>query len=536
MKNTKYIFVTGGVVSGLGKGVASASLAVLLKSHGFTVTIQKFDPYLNIDPGTMSPYQHGEVFVTEDGCETDLDLGHYERFIGENLTGLNNLTSGMIYWKVLNKERNGDYLGKTIQTIPHITNEIRDRISVYDGKYDFIITEIGGTVGDIESQPFVEAIRRFEYMYQSKSLHIHLTLVPYLKSSGEFKTKPTQHSVKTLMESGIHPDILICRSEDKLGEELRDKIALFCDVEARAVINGVDVNSIYEVPLNFAKENLDIIVLEKLGYNESSDISPEERNLDYWKNFVDTMNSPLYNTAKIAIVGKYVELSDAYISIVEALKHAGVAVLCNVEIKWVHAEFLTEANIEEQLSDVDGILVPGGFGDRGIEGKILAAKYARENCKTYLGLCLGMHIAVIEFARNVLGWEDANSTEFDKETKHPVIDYLPDQSETISKGGTMRLGNYQCRVKNNTLLHSAYSKDIINERHRHRYEFNNLYRSQFEEAGMVMSGTTINDALVEVVEIPSGAWFLACQFHPEFKSRPYDAHPLFMSFIAKSLK
>ncbi|MFA5878773.1 MAG: CTP synthase [Candidatus Margulisiibacteriota bacterium] len=522
---SKYLFVTGGVVSSLGKGIAAASIGMLLKSRGFTVSILKFDPYLNLDPGTMNPYQHGEVFVTEDGCETDLDLGHYERFIDQNLLRANNVTSGMIYWDVLSKERRGDYLGATVQIIPHVTNEIKEKIVVLKDQFDFIIIEIGGTVGDIEGQPFLEAIRQFEFQNKKNCLHLHLTLVPYLPSNGEYKTKPTQHSVKELRSIGIQPDFIICRSIVPLTSELKEKIALFCEVKPENVISAVDANSIYDIPLFFEKEKIAEVILNELNLENKEPVLTE------WESFVKNIHIPNLPVIKIAIVGKYTSFSDAYISVVESLKHAAAHNNCKLEIIWINSETLNPDNIEQTLAAASGILVPGGFGDRGIEGMILAAKYAREKEVPYFGLCLGLHIAVIEFARNVLNLEAANSYEFDTETKHHIIHYLPNQSDKIKKGGTMRLGGYLCKVKPDTLLAKAYQTAEISERHRHRYEFNNTYRKDFETAGVIFSGTSPDDNLVEVVEIPHNPWFLACQFHPEFKSRPQKSHPLFKDFI-----
>ncbi len=522
---SKYLFVTGGVVSSLGKGIASASIGALLKSRGFTVTILKFDPYLNVDPGTMNPYEHGEVFVTEDGCETDLDLGHYERFIDQNLSRFNNVTSGMIYWEVLNKERKGDYLGSTVQIIPHVTNAIKEKIVVLDGQFDFVIIEVGGTVGDIESQPFLEAIRQFEYQNKREILHIHLTLVPYLPSNGEYKTKPTQHSVKELRSLGIQPDIIICRSVVPLTLELKEKIALFCEVKLDSVISAVDVKSIYDVPLFFEKEKIADVILHDLG------LENKKPDLSAWEKYVEIIHKPDLPIIKIAIVGKYTKFSDSYISIVESLKHAAAENYTNIEIIWVNSEILNEDNIAEKLADANGILVPGGFGDRGIEGMILAVKYARENNIPYLGLCLGMQVAVIEFARNVLGFKTANSTEFNPNTAYPIIHYLPDQHDDVKKGGTMRLGAYQCRIKENTILKLLYKKNEIFERHRHRYEFNNQFREIFTKNQMIFSGINPETDLVEVIENPKHKWFVACQFHPEFKSRPEKSHPLFKGFI-----
>lgn len=525
-KPTKYIFITGGVVSSLGKGIAAASIGVLLKSQGYTVTIQKFDPYLNLDPGTMSPYQHGEVFVTDDGCETDLDLGHYERFIDQNLSRINNITSGMIYWDVLTKERNGDYLGKTVQIIPHVTNEIKERITASGNRFDVVITEIGGTVGDIESQPFIEAIRQFEYQNKDDCIHIHLTLIPYLGTSGEFKTKPTQHSVKELRSLGIHPNIIMCRLKEPLDSEIKLKIALFCDVKENAVISAVDVSNIYECPLWFEKENLDKVILSALG------LESRDKNLDDWRNFLDIIHQPDLPKIKIAITGKYTELSDAYLSVVESLKHAAAHNKCKVEIVWVNSEDIEKDGAKKYLADVNGILVPGGFGDRGIEGMIQAAQFARVNDIPYFGLCLGLHIAVIEFARNVLHLEGAHSQEFDPKSPYPIIHFLPGQEVLRKKGGTMRLGAYPCKIKPDTLLYRMYDSPEILERHRHRYEFNNDFRAPFEANGIVFSGISPDDNLVEVIENSQNSWFLATQYHPEFKSRPYRSHPLFSGFVS----
>lgn len=524
---TKFIFITGGVVSSLGKGITAASLGMLLKSQGLKVTIQKFDPYLNVDPGTMSPYQHGEVFVTEDGCETDLDLGHYERFVDQNLTRLNNVTSGMIFWDVLTKERKGEYLGHTVQIIPHVTNEIKARITaaLENEHFDVVITEIGGTIGDIESLPFLEAIRQFQFEHKNDSIQIHVTLVPYLTTSGEFKTKPTQHSVKELRAIGIHPDVIVCRSFQPLTYDLKQKIALFCDVTTDAVITAVDVDSIYDVPLILENEKLDQVVLEKLKLKKH----PNE--LTEWKKFIKVIHTPDLEVVKIALVGKYTSLADAYLSVAEALKHAAAVHHCKVDIKWVDSEDIERDGPEAYLSDVAGILIPGGFGSRGVEGKILSSQFARTKDIPYLGLCLGMHIAVIEFGRHVLRLEGANSSEISKKTPHPVIDLLDTQRKVNQKGGTMRLGAYPCVIKSGTKLFDSYKTRLIEERHRHRYEFNNAYRADFEAQGMVFSGTSPDEQLVEVIELTNQKWYVACQFHPEFKSRPQRAHPLFRDFI-----
>jgi len=526
-KRSKFIFVTGGVVSSLGKGIVAASLGVLLKSQGYKVVIQKFDPYLNVDPGTMSPYQHGEVFVTEDGCETDLDLGHYERFIDQNLSRVNNVTSGMIFWDVLSRERKGDYLGHTVQIIPHITNAIKERItaSLNQDEFDIVITEIGGTVGDIESLPFLEAIRQFQFEHKGDCAHLHLTLVPYLKTSGEFKTKPTQHSVKELRQIGIRSDVIVCRSEDPIDQDVRSKIALFCDVAPDHVVSCPDANSIYDVPLKLEEEKLDDVVLDHLG------LEKRPKDLSSWKGYLASESRTDLKEITIAIVGKYTHLSDSYISVVEAIRHAAALVEVKATIHWVEAEKIEKHGPDAYLKGVQGILVPGGFGDRGIEGKILASKYARETGTPYFGLCLGMHVAVIDFARHVLGLTDAHSTEFSQMTPYPVIDFLPDQRAMLQKGGTMRLGAYPCKIKSDTRLFEAYQQPKVTERHRHRYEFNNHFKAQIESMGMIVSGASLDGSLVEVVEIPSLPWFLACQFHPEFKSRPYRPHPLFVEFV-----
>ena len=526
---TKFIFITGGVVSSLGKGITGASLGVLLQSQGYSVTIQKFDPYLNLDPGTMSPYQHGEVFVTEDGCETDLDLGHYERFLNENMTRANNITSGMIYQRVLNKERRGDYLGNTVQIIPHVTNEIKEQIlaPLKQKHFDIVITEIGGTIGDIESLPFLEAIRQFQFENRADTSHIHLTLVPYLTASGEFKTKPTQHSVKELRSIGITPDIIVCRSLMPLTQDIKNKIALFCDVSKNAVISAVDVDSIYEVPLALEKERFDEVVAGNLG------IELKSRQLDGWKTFISVLQDQELSVCKIGIVGKYVNYSDCYLSVIEALKHACIENKIKLRIVWVDSEKLSLENQEGSLSQLDGILVPGGFGERGVEGKIIASKYAREHKIPYLGLCLGMHIASIDIARNILGHVDAHSSEFSESTTYPVIALLEDQNNVEEMGGTMRLGSYPCKVVEGTKLYDSYRTTALEERHRHRYEFNNAYRKEFEDAGVIFSGTSPDDQLVEVIELKDHPFYLACQFHPEFKSRPTHPHPLFCGFISK---
>lgn len=533
MTPTKYIFITGGVVSSLGKGITAASLGRLLKSRGFRVTIQKFDPYINIDPGTMSPYQHGEVFVTDDGAETDLDLGHYERFIDVSLNKNSNVTTGKIYWSVINKERKGDYLGSTVQVIPHITNEIKDRIIrvTKDAHTDIVITEIGGTVGDIESLPFLEAIRQMKTdVGKENVLYIHVTLLPYLEMAGELKTKPTQHSVKELRSIGIQPDIIVCRSAKKISRELKEKIALFCNVDVEAVIQNYDAETIYEVPLILNQEGLDSIVVEKLNLEDG------EADLEEWKEIVNKIKAPK-NDVCIAIVGKYVDLHDAYMSVVEALNHGGIYANTEVKIRWIHAEDLEkQGDVSKQLDGAHGILVPGGFGDRGIEGKIKAIKHARENNIPYLGLCLGMQCAVIEFARHVCGMKGAHSTEFNPDSPYPVIDLLPEQKDIEEMGGTMRLGVYPCKVEQNTLTFKAYGEEIIYERHRHRFEFNNEFREELQECGLVISGTSPDGRLVEVIELKDHPWFVGTQFHPEFKSRPNNPHPLFRDFIQASIE
>lgn len=533
--STKYIFVTGGVVSGLGKGITAASLGRLLKARGYKVTMQKFDPYINIDPGTLSPYQHGEVFVTDDGAETDLDLGHYERFIDENLSINSNVTTGKIYNSVITKERRGDYEGKTVQVIPHITNEIKERVYrvAKHQQTDVVITEIGGTVGDIESTPFLEAIRQVSSeVGKENCIYIHLTLVPYLRISGEQKTKPTQHSVKELLSLGIQPDIIVLRTEKRLEEGVTDKIALFCNVSPDSVVENLDLETLYEVPLALEEEGLAKVVCRKLGLED------KEPDMEGWKKMVGVVKELLKggkDEVQIGLVGKYVALHDAYISIVESLKHGGIENYCNVNIKWIDSEELTHENAAEKLSDCDGILVPGGFGERGVEGKIEAARYARENNVPYFGICLGMQVAVIEYARNVLGYGDAHSSELNPDTTHPVIDLMPEQKDVENLGGTMRLGLYPCKITPGTIAHEVYNSDLIYERHRHRYEYNNYYRKELTDAGLAISGQSPNDKLVEMVEIPGHCWYVGVQFHPEFKSRPNHAHPLFKGFIGAAL-
>lgn len=528
----KHIFVTGGVVSSLGKGIASASIAKILEAKGLKVAIQKLDPYLNVDPGTMNPFQHGEVYVTDDGAETDLDLGHYERFTHSILGRENNVTSGQIYHSVIAKERRGDYLGGTVQVVPHITNEIKERIRNVsrNKRYDIVISEIGGTAGDIESLPFLEAARQFRHeVGPENSLFIHLTLVPYIKAAGELKTKPTQHSVGTLREIGIQPDILICRTEKKIDQAMKDKIALFCNVESEAVIEARDVASIYECPLMFKKEGIDKVICQKLK------IEYKAGSLHEWKkNVVDTALHPKH-LVKIAVVGKYIELQDAYKSIYESLKHGGIANDAGVVIKRINSEKIETGRSLEQLKGVSGILVPGGFGSRGIEGKLKAIQFAREKKIPFFGICLGMQCAAIEFARNVLDMKGAHSTEFNKKTPFPVISLLEEQQKVKDMGGTMRLGAYPCQIKKDTLAYKAYKADEISERHRHRYEFNNEYREKFQKAGMKLSGVSPNGKLVEMIELEGHPWFLAVQFHPEFKSKPDKAHPLFREFIRHAL-
>ncbi|WP_304254589.1 CTP synthase [Phascolarctobacterium succinatutens] len=535
--NTKYIFVTGGVVSSLGKGITAASLGRLLKSRGYRVTIQKFDPYINIDPGTMSPYQHGEVFVTDDGAETDLDLGHYERFIDINLSKNSNTTTGKIYQSVINKERRGDYLGGTVQVIPHITNEIKERVFRVgqQDNADFVITEIGGTVGDIESLPFLEAIRQVKKdVGKNDVLYIHVTLVPYISAAGELKTKPTQHSVKELRSIGISPDILVCRSEKPISKEMREKMAMFCDVDPDAVIQNLTARSIYEVPMLMEEQGLDTIVLRKLAMED------KPKDMQGWHDMVARMLKKYDKKVTIAVVGKYVALQDAYISITESLRHAAVANETELDIHWVNAEEIEadDTDMDKVMAGVDGILVPGGFGNRGIEGKIKAIQYAREHKIPFFGICLGMQCAVIEFARHVCGMADANSSEFNPNSTHPVIDLMPEQIDVEDLGGTMRLGLYPCKVYPDTLTSKAYNAELIYERHRHRYEFNNAFREEIVGKGLVLGGTLPNGRLVEIVELPESEhpWFLGAQFHPEFKSRPTNPHPLFREFVGAAVK
>lgn len=530
---TKYVFVTGGVVSSLGKGIVAASLGKLLKARGYSVVIQKFDPYINVDPGTMSPFQHGEVFVTDDGAETDLDLGHYERFTDTNLSQINNVTSGSIYQTVINKERKGEYLGATVQTIPHITNEIKSRIKKAASQFkpDFLITEIGGTIGDIEGLPFIEAIRQFRTEIGfGNSLSIHVTLLPYLPTAGELKTKPSQHSVSILRSNGIQPEILVCRTSKPIPKKEKDKLALFCSVPQDAVIECKDLKSIYEVPLAMEEQNLAKVVLERL---QMKDKKPD---LKSWKELVEKIKNPT-KTVKIAIAGKYTKLSDAYISVVESLKHAGYKHGAQVEVKWIAADECTDLEkAAEAIKGIDGIVVPGGFGVRGIEGKLNVIRYARENNVPFLGLCLGMQCAVIEYARNIVGLEDANSMEFDEHTPYPVIDLMLEQKNVEGYGGTMRLGQYECKLQRGSKAEKAYGTSTIHERHRHRYEVNNEYRKQIADAGLVFSGLSPDGMLCEMIELPKNDWFVACQFHPEFKSRPERPHPLFAGLVDAIVK
>ena len=521
----KYVFVTGGVVSGLGKGITAASLGRLLKSRGLRVTMQKFDPYLNIDPGTMNPFQHGEVFVTDDGAETDLDLGHYERFIDENLTQNSNVTSGRIYWNVLQNERNGDYGGGTVQVIPHITNEIKSRIAAGKENMDVAIIEVGGTVGDIESQPFLEAIRQFATeIGRANCLFIHVTLVPYLAASREQKTKPTQHSVKELLSIGIQPDIIVLRSERPVGDDQKNKIALFCNVDKDCVIQNLDLPLLYSVPLALKDERLDDIVCKRFCLDTPG------ADLSDWISMVNTAMS-LTESVTIGMVGKYIDLHDAYLSVAEALTHGGIGNRVRVDIKWIDSETITDESVGEILSGVNGVLVPGGFGQRGIEGKIRAIRYARENKIPFLGICLGMQLAIVEFSRHVLGIADANSAEFDPQSKNHVIDLMPEQKDVVQLGGTMRLGRYPCRLVPGTKAEALYGEPLIYERHRHRFEVNNDYRERLEQAGVVFCGRSPDNRIVEMMELPGHPWFMGSQFHPEFRSRPNRPHPLFRGFV-----
>jgi CTP synthase len=530
--STKYVFVTGGVASSLGKGIIASSLAKLLQARGYSVTIQKLDPYINIDPGTLNPYEHGECYVTEDGAETDLDLGHYERFTNIPTSQANNITTGRIYQNVINRERKGDYLGKTVQVIPHITDEIKRNVKLLgkDGKYDVVITEIGGTIGDIESLPYIETVRQLKWELGDDALVVHLTLVPYLAASGELKTKPTQHSVKQMLECGVQPDILVLRTEHHLPEDLKRKVALFCNVTPDAVMQSEDVKTIYEVPLRMKDEQLDQVVCQKLGLPIN-----KEPELKAWNEFLHNLKNPSQEV-EIGLVGKYVELHDAYKSIVEGFIHAGAANGVKVNINWIHSEELNADNYEEKLSHLKGILVAPGFGARGIEGKIFAAKYARENNVPYLGICLGMQIAVIEYARNVLGLKDADSLEMNENTTSPVINLMEEQKTVTEKGGTMRLGAYDCTITEDSNAFKAYGNTSISERHRHRYEFNNEFLAKYEEAGMIATGKNTETNLVEIVEIPSHKWFVGAQFHPEYKSTVVNPHPLFVAFVKATIE
>ncbi|HSN60964.1 MAG TPA: CTP synthase [Ferruginibacter sp.] len=524
----KFIFVTGGVTSSLGKGIIAASLAKLLQSRGLKVTIQKFDPYLNVDPGTLNPYEHGECYVTDDGAETDLDLGHYERFLNTPTSQANNVTTGRIYQTVINKEREGEYLGKTVQVVPHITDEIKRRMLLLgeSGKYDIVITELGGTVGDIESLPFVEAVRQLQWeMPEEDCLVLHLTLIPYLKAAKELKTKPTQHSVRMLSQEGVRPDVIVCRTEHPLSEEIKRKIALFCNVKPNAVIEAIDAGTIYEVPLKMLQEGLDVIVLKKLRINGYS--APE---LSKWRAFLDKLNYPK-SRIKIGLIGKYIELQDAYKSILEGFIHAGALNQCKVQIVNIHSEFITEENVHEKLNELDGLLVAPGFGARGVEGKILAVKFARENKMPFFGICLGMQMAVIEYARNVLGWSAAHSTEMDAHTAYPVIALMEEQKKVKKKGGTMRLGAYPCTILEGSLAHKIYDSTEISERHRHRWEFNNNFLKDFENAGMIPSGKNPQTGLVEIMELANHPFFIGVQYHPELKSTVEIPHPLFVNFV-----
>lgn len=533
MNQPKYIFVTGGVTSSLGKGIVAASLGMLLKSRGYKVTIQKLDPYINVDPGTLNPYEHGECYVTEDGAETDLDLGHYERFLNQTTSQANNVTTGRIYQSVIEKERKGDYLGKTVQIIPHITNEIKRRIKLLGrpGDYDIIITEIGGTVGDIESLPYIESVRQLRYdLGENNSLIIHLTLIPYLAASGELKTKPTQHSVRLLMESGIQSDVLVCRTEHSIPKEIFSKLAQFCNVKQGNVIECLDADTIYDVPLMLREQNFDDVVLE--GLHLSTDSKPD---LENWKSFLDNYKNPEHKI-RIALVGKYVSLQDSYKSITEAFTHAGASLKTEVDVKWVYSGDLTEDNLAETFGDVDGMLIAPGFGDRGIEGKIIAAKYARENNIPLLGICLGMQMMAIEYARNVLGYEQAESAEMNTQTEFPIISLMDEQKNITNKGGTMRLGAWGCKLKDNSIIKDIYKENLITERHRHRYEFNNDYYDEFEKSGFKPTGINPDTGLVEILELPTHPFYVGVQFHPEYKSTVANPHPLFKAFVDATLK
>src|SRR5690554_2278998 len=528
MKQCKYIFVTGGVTSSLGKGIIAASLAKLLQARGYRTTIQKFDPYINVDPGTLNPYEHGECFVTDDGAETDLDLGHYERFLNVPTSQANNVTTGRVYLSVIEKERRGEFLGKTVQVVPHITNEIKERMQLLgkSGDYDIVITEIGGTVGDIESLPYIESVRQLVWDLGDKNaIVVHLTLVPYLSAAGELKTKPTQHSVKTLMESGITADILVCRTEHQISEDIKEKLAQFCNVKKEAVIQSIDASTIYDVPLMMLEEGLDAVTLDKLKLPHKS-----EPNLIQWKEFLQRHQNPKHQVT-IGLIGKYVELQDSYKSILESFIHAGAVNEVQVKVRFIHSEHLSAKGTDRKLMGLDGILVAPGFGERGVEGKVMAVRYARENQIPFLGICLGMQMAVIEFARNVLNLKNANSTEMDSQTEDPVISIMEDQKDITDMGGTMRLGSWKCEIKKGSLASKIYKTKIIEERHRHRYEFNNEYLEQFEAAGLMATGTNPDTGLVEIIEIPSHPWFVGVQYHPEYKSTVASPHPLFVAFV-----
>ena len=533
MNQTKYIFVTGGVTSSLGKGIIAASLAKLLQARGYRTTIQKFDPYLNVDPGTLNPYEHGECYVTDDGAETDLDLGHYERFLNVPTSQANNVTTGRIYLSVIEKERRGEFLGKTVQVVPHITNEIKERIQLLgnSGDYDIVITEIGGTVGDIESLPYIESVRQLVWdLGEHNAIVIHLTLIPYLAAAGELKTKPTQHSVKTLMESGIKADILVCRTEHELSEELRNKLALFCNVKREAVIQSIDASTIYEVPSLMLEEGLDVVALKKLDLPKKA--APDLKN---WNTFLRRLKNPKH-TVNIGLVGKYVEIQDCYKSILEAFIHSGAANETKVNVISIHSEHIDQSNIQEKFSSLDGILVAPGFGERGIEGKIDAVRYARENKVPFFGICLGMQMAIIEYSRNVLGYADANSTEMNEHTAHPVVNLMEEQKTITDKGGTMRLGAWKCDIKKDSLAYKIYGKETISERHRHRYEYNSKYVAQLENAGLIASGVNPDTGLVEIIEIEDHPFFIGVQYHPEYKSTVANPHPIFVNFVAAAVQ
>lgn len=533
MSNTKYVFVTGGVTSSLGKGIIAASLAKLLQERGFSVTIQKLDPYINIDPGTLNPYEHGECYVTNDGAETDLDLGHYERFLNIPTSQANNVTTGKIYQSVIEKERKGDFLGKTVQVIPHITDEIKNRIQILGntGDFDIVITEIGGTVGDIESLPYIESVRQLLWeLGDENAIVVHLTLIPYLAAAGELKTKPTQHSVKTLMQSGVNPNVLVCRTEHEISEDIKRKLALFCNVKKEDVIQSKDAETIYDVPNLMFEEGLDKVVLKKLQLS-----SKQQPVLKTWNNFLHKYKNPT-STLEIGLIGKYVELQDSYKSITEALIHASAINETKVNIRWIHSEDLTPANVNEKLKELNGVLVAPGFGDRGIEGKIKAVQYARENKIPFFGICLGMQMAVIEFSRNILGLKDANSTEMNEHSSNPVINLMEEQKNIINKGGTMRLGAWDCEISKNSKVYKAYNKTMISERHRHRYEFNNAYLHQLSSEGMQTTGVNPKTGLVEIIEIPNHPWFVGVQYHPEYKSTVLNPHPLFVDFVKAALQ